>query len=281
MKKVIHNNKVCSINDFNISIFDRGLTLGSGIFETIMITKKSIPFLDYHWDRLITSGKITGIKIPFSKNELEKTIFELISHNDASAYELGVRLTITEGIAERGILAPDDIEPNFFITLFENVQNNLPWTAIISSVRRNEGSPTSMVKSISYMDNIFAKKEAAEKNANEAILLNNKGHIAEGAISNIFLVSKQGTLLTPRIEDGALPGVTRRTIIDNFSKDEVIEEKTITLNDLINAEEVFLTNALMGIKEITKIDSFFESKSNPKTTSLKNRFANLLKNGIG
>lgn len=102
--------------------------------------------------------------------------------------------------------------------------------------------------------NILAKKEALEQKYDEAILLNTSSNIADGAISNIFMV-KNNTIVTPPIHDGALPGVIRSILLKEFNQKFNFLEKTITSEDLLLSDEVFLTNALMGIKAVSKINN--------------------------
>lgn len=107
-------------------------------------------------------------------------------------------------------------------------------------------------------------------------MLNNKNYIAEGSISNLFLITKQGEVLTPPIKDGALPGVTRRLLIEELIPKSILKEQSITIDDLSKAKEVFLTNSLMGVKEVSTIDSIFTSNSFERTHELRNSYLELI-----
>lgn len=247
-KKLVPSTNPC------IGHNDRGFTLGHGLFETILVKNGTIPALSYHWQRLKISAELIDISLPFTLPQLEEMIKKLIQENHLQDKIAGTRITLTQGEAERGILAHQALKPNFLITAFECMSSpNKPFTALIVKTRKNEHSLTSKIKSISYLDNILAKKEAVEAGYDEAILLNSGGNIADGSTSNIFMVT--GTqIITPLITDGALPGVIRTILLEEFKTEFCFVEKTITPDELMLADEIFLTNALMGIKKVCQLN---------------------------
>lgn len=262
MPTIIFNKEIISANTPCIRHNDRGLTLGHGLFETILVKRNTIPALQYHWKRLEASVPILQINLPFSYDELEFMLRELIIKNHLKDKLAGARITITHGEAARGLLPAQNPEPNFLITVFEcATSNNNPYSALIVNTRKNEHSAAAKVKTISYIDNILAKQEAIHQGYDEAILLNTVSNIADGSISNIFMV-KDNQIITPPISDGALPGVIRAILLKEFSKDFFIAERSINPAALMLADEVFLTNALMGIKSVNKLnDKCFHSFS--------------------
>lgn len=268
MKYVNHNLKLIESETAKINIKDRGLKLGAGFFETILYTNRSFPAIQYHWSRLKTSADILSIALPFDETDLLKMLKELVLKNNAKNKTLGARLTITEGIAERSIIAPKDNQPTTLIELFPYSESTDSWSACIVETRRNEFNLTSRIKTTSYLDSILAKKEAVSKGFNEAILLNTKGFISECATSNIFFV-KNNQLVTPPISDGALPGTTRQIILDKLSKQFEIKVESVKPEDILLADEVFITNALMRIKPISKIDNKIFSTKNHITQLIK------------
>ena len=126
--------------------------------------------------------------------------------------------------------------------------------AVVSSVRRNETSPLSRIKSLNYLDNLLAREDARRHGADEAILLNTRGFVAEGSASNVFLV-QQGSLLTPGVESGALPGITRRVVLELVSAVglEPVESE-IEMSVFGDASEAFLTNSVVEIMPLTSLD---------------------------
>ncbi len=109
------------------------------------------------------------------------------------------------------------------------------------------------IKSLNYLDNILAKMAAVKAGAEEAVLLNSKGHVAEASAANIFLVTGRG-LATPRIADGALPGIMRQKVITLAEKLNItVEERIITAEELESAAEIFLTNSLIKIQPVNRL----------------------------
>lgn len=254
MSTIIFNDTVIPSDQACIKHNDRGLALGHGLFETILVKKGTIPLLDYHWKRVKTSAPIIGLKIPFSYTHLKSMIEVLIEKNELHNKIAGARLTITHGEAGRGILPSETRSPNFIISVFEYAHTmHSNYSALISSIRKNEHSPSCNIKSTSYLDNILAKQEAIDSSYNEAILLNTASNVADGAISNIFMV-KQNKIITPKLSDGALPGVIRSVLLTEFQHSFSIDEQSISMPELLDADEVFITNALMGIQPLHRIN---------------------------
>jgi len=277
MSHIIINGKKNKSNDPCISAYDRGFTLGHGLFETILINKGSIPLLEYHWNRLVTSIELIGIKLPFDLLELTNMINDLLHTNSLADVRVALRLTITDGISERGLLSNGNQEPTYILSMSQ-LPNSLTksMTATVVNTRRNEYSLSSRIKSISYLDNIIAKREAVSKGFDEAFLLNSISNLAEGAISNIFIV-KKNNVLTPPIIDGALPGVTRHIILNSLILDNIeVKEQHINTDMLLDADEVFITNALLGVKPIHMINNKLLSNefqvANLVSSSLKEQF---------
>ena len=254
MSTIIYNNKVVSSKDTCINHTDRGFTLGHGLFETILVKKGTFPALEYHWERLVSSAPILGIVLPFSYEELKSMLAALIIQNNLQDKLASARVTITHGEAARGLLPILSPNPNFIIAAFETeIPNDKPFSACIVNTRKNEHTAASKVKTISYMDNILAKQEAMKRGYDEAILLNTVSNVADGSISNVFIVKEQH-IFTPPVSDGALLGVVRAILMKEFFREFSIIEKSISPAEIKQADEIFLTNALMGIKPIHRLD---------------------------
>jgi branched-chain amino acid aminotransferase len=275
MSHIIFNGKMISSDTPCVNIHDRGFTLGHGLFETMLINNGTIPLLSNHWDRLMTSSCMLGIKIPFSYSDLQAMTVDIITKNQLSNCKGSLRLTVTDGVSERGILATGNPTPSFTLTsatLPANKRQSM--SATVVDTRRNELSIASRVKSISYLDNILARKEAVLKGADEAFLLNSKGFLAEGSISNVFIVNNK-IVSTPRIDDGALPGVVRHIILNKLNLNELtIKEEEISLEMLLNAEDVFITNALFGVMPINQMNDKKITNSSSITTLISKELIN-------
>ncbi|MBX9702814.1 MAG: aminotransferase class IV [Silvanigrellaceae bacterium] len=248
------NHKIVTLDSPCIRISDRGFSLGHGLFETILANKGTLPFLPYHWQRLQESASLIDIALPFCEQTLTTMIKELIFLNHLQNEQAIVRITLTHGEATRGLLPAEPPTSNFFITVFPMVPlADAPFTAMIVKTKKNEHSITSKIKSLSYLDNILAKQEAQKENYDEAILLNTASNVADGAISNVYLV-KNRQIMTPPISDGALPGVIRGFLLKELAAMFPIDEKSLSPNDFLAADEVFLTNSLIGVKAVKQLN---------------------------
>jgi branched-chain amino acid aminotransferase len=134
------------------------------------------------------------------------------------------------------------------------------------------------VKSLNCLDNLLAREEARRSGAGEALLLNTRGFIAEGAASNVFLV-RDGTLLTPGVEAGALPGITRQAVLELAGEDGIaVEEADVALPDLFGAGEAFLTNSVMEVMPLVSVDGrpVGTGRPGPLTERLARRYRDLV-----
>lgn len=252
---IIFNGKIVPTNHPCINYNDRSFTLGHGIFETILVNKSVIFAVDYHWRRFQTSARLIDIRIPFSYDEFITMLNEVIQINHLQNTIAGIRVTLSQGEAARGILAPTPITPNFVIMAFERALNGPPTLAgLIVQSRKNETAVSAKIKSTSYLDNILAKKEALAEGFDEAIFLNTVANLADGAVSNFFIVNNN-QIYTPRVEDGALPGVIRQILLDDSTTHFSISEQTISLAMLKQADEIFLTNVLIGVKSLHRLNN--------------------------
>ena len=243
--KCLLNGQLLDAAAAGIAATDRGFTLGDGLFETIRVRQGRMQRLPAHIARLTRGAQILGIPLP--DQELLKALERVRTANEL---EDGVlRLTLTRGSGPRGVLPPARPEPTLLITAAPMSPPPPPARLIIATItRRNEMSPLSGVKSLNYLDNILARQEAATRQADDAVLLNTQGRIAETSIANIFAVI-EGRLLTPPMRDGALPGVMRAAMLGQGAR-----EQTLQCEDLAGAEEVFLTSSL-GIRPVCVLEN--------------------------
>jgi branched-chain amino acid aminotransferase len=226
---------------------DRGFTLGDGVFETIAVRRGQAPRLVAHLARLRRGLEVIGLDLAQNDQTLVDWMNAVMSANSTTNAVL--RLTVSRGVGVRGIALPPSPLPTVIITASPLPPEPAPARVVVATTtRRNEASPLSRIKSLNYLDNILARKEAEEKGADDAVMLNTRGNVACATVANIFLLV-DGGLLTPPVADGALPGTARADVIALARA----EEKTVTREMLANASEVFLSNAL-GIRPVTHID---------------------------
>ena len=226
---------------------DRGFLLGDGIFETVAVINHKPLWLDDHVQRMAHAA--TELGIAFNAEGIFAGLTEVLKKSDAQCEVL--RITLSRGKAARG-LAGDGASPSLLITLDEFAAKNFfkPCRLKVSQVRRNEFAPSSRLKTLSYIDGIAAAREVAA-DAEDALMLNTSGHVASATVANIFALQGDA-LITPSLDQGILPGITRRVLLDNAKKLGLEPiERAIPLEDLVRADAVFLCNSLRFIRPVT------------------------------
>jgi branched-chain amino acid aminotransferase len=249
MKRLWHNRMLAK-GALALSSHDRGLTLGDGVFETLAVQDGVALWRFEHIERMRVSAEVTGI--PFPETEIENAI-DALSHRAKGHHVL--RLTLTRGEGGRG-LAGDIKRPTLIGTLapFDGQLRFQPVKLVTSTVRRNLHSPSSRMKTLSYMDNVLAAREAAAAGSDDALMLNSAGRVASSTIANIFL-EKDGTLMTPALTEGILPGVMRAAVIRAAKQSGIpVRERQVRPADAGNADGLFLSNSLRFVRPVAMLD---------------------------
>ncbi len=226
---------------------DRGLMLGDGLFETIAVTGGQAIWLNEHIARMSASAAALGISC--DEADMRVSIGKVLKRS--SALHEVLRITLTRGVTQRG-LAADAHHGSLLISLlpFDPTQQPQNLTLATSIIRRNETSPSSRHKTLSYIDNVAAAREVKGK-ADDALMLNTFGHVACSTVGNVFVL-KDGELITPRDDQGILQGITRAKIL-RYAAFKARQE-FMTVDDLYAADAVFLTNSLRLVTPVTKLD---------------------------
>jgi branched-chain amino acid aminotransferase len=200
MSLIWFDGGLCKRGDIDISPFNRGLTLGDGLFETILVVGGKALWPEEHLARMEASAKILGILFP--KDDLQAAMQQLQLACGLNAHVL--RLTLTRGATDRG-LGDDGGEPVVLATAvrFEDTLIGKPISLATASVTRNASSVASTHKTLSYVDSVVASREAETKEADGALMLNGAGHVASTAIGNLFLL-RGNELVTPSLDQGIL-----------------------------------------------------------------------------
>ena len=257
MEEIVYlNGSLVPLSQARLSPLDHGFLYGYGLFETMRAYSGHIFRLEAHLARLRRAAGALGMNLD-SLPDLGKALHDTLDANHLT--DARIRLTLSGG---QGEPIPDITtcpEPTVLITARDYTPHpdsvyREGFRVIVSSIRRNTRSPVSGLKSLSYLDNLLARREAKSAGAHEAIMLNEQGFVAEGSTSNIFLVSGN-TLFTPGEDSGILPGVTRGVVLElaRSARIEAIEKK-VALEELAAADEAFCTNSLIEIMPITRID---------------------------
>lgn len=248
------NGSLVPMEDARIDPSDRGFLLGDGIFETLAARKGRIVFADLHFDRLSRGANALGITLPYSIAELTSAITSLLSACDTTNQDrTAIRLTVTRGTGPRGLVPSPEAKSTVLITCFASPDLKETVSTIIATGRRNEFSPIANLKTLTYLDQILARREAAIAGTDDAILLNTQNKVACATAGNLFLWDSN-TLITPPLTDGCLDGTVRRKILDIASETNIAAfEESITPSTLANVESAFLTNSLVGLQPLHSI----------------------------
>ena len=242
------NGRLIKAKEARASIISPGFLYGEGLFETMRAYHGDIFALDRHIERLIRGARLLGLKLKWSKSKIKKAV--LITLKASGLNNAYVRLNLwkeDKGSSLACFVKRLQIYPLGFIKSGAK--------AVISDMRVNELSPLCRIKSFNFLLYRLARQKAQGKNADEAILLNSKGYVAEGAHSNIFIV-RGNCLITPSLESGCLAGITRSIVLELAQKESIdIKERLIKPRELFNADEAFLTNSLIEIMPIAKLDA--------------------------
>lgn len=241
-----------------VSVFDHGLLYGDGVFEGIRAYHGRVFRLGEHLDRLYESARSIAMEIPVSKDEMQEIVLETLRRNNLrDAY---IRLVVTRGVGDLGLDPRKCPKPTIFciaasIQLYPEELYQKGLEVITVSTRRNISTACNpRVKSLNYLNNIYAKIEANLAGVPEAIMLNAEGYVAEATGDNIFLV-KKGVLITPPAYVGILEGVTRNAVMDLARQKGIpVEEKLFTLHDVYTADECFLTGTAAEVIPTVKVD---------------------------
>jgi branched-chain amino acid aminotransferase len=275
------NGNQCPPEDATLSIFDHGVLYGDGVFEGIRFYNHNPLLINDHIERLFASANSIEITIPYTAAELISAMTDL--SEQASFSDGYIRLVVTRGIGPIG-LNPIGCGPaNIFIIATELTM--MPAQAvrdgintIIATTRRISSSALDpRIKSLNYLNNILAKQEANRAHADEAILLNDQNNVAEAVAENVFIVH-QGKLFTPPCDDGALNGITRKTILSLAQESGIpYEVSSIPEATLFTADEVFLSGTGAELIPVRSINgTLIPQCPGPVFTKLERLYADFI-----
>ncbi len=250
MRRVWFNGEIAA-GSIALDPRDRGLLLGDGIFETLLVLNRTPLWANMHLARMEGGAKELGLR--FARDAVDDAVAEILQHAPETHQVL--RITLTRGGSTRG-LGSNGGTPSLLITLdpFDPGLMFQPVTLATSTIRRNPTSPASRLKTLSYIDNIAAAREAAAKGMEDALMLNVPGAAACSTNANLFLM-KNGKLITPGRDQGILTGVTRQVVISAASQLGIAtEERAVMPDELLAADAVFLTNSLRFIRPVKSLD---------------------------
>lgn len=287
----------------SISIFDRGLLYGDAVFETLPVYNGRIFRLSDHWERLRQSAAAIRLTLPIrTATELQEDCQRLLAANscDPTGHQscpvscrvscFVLRVTFTRGYGKRGLAIRGSTNGNYIITCYptESPLRDDPHSNYNGNYNGNHNcdhqngvhlhvpvirkfSPLTFpthAKTANYINNILGLDEAMQSGADDCLLLNTDGAIAECSTSNIFFVIG-GRLSTPQLNTGAIAGVTRKVILEIAQKLGLcVEEATLTISELTNTTEAFITNSVSGIRPVRLISGLIDGSNSGSNSGL-------------
>lgn len=253
-----HNGELIALEQAKVSIFDHGLLYGDGIFEGLRFYNGQAFKARRHLKRLSESAKAIDLQLPYDDDALLQGLNAAIgayTHNEGY-----IRILVTRGEGNLGLDPKRCERANVFIVVTElelmSPERQAEGLSLITAAtRRVSGTGLdSRVKSLNYLHSILAKTEANHAGADDALLLNAQGLVAECSAANIFIV-KDGALYTPPCTDGALEGITRETVIElACSQGIAVHKQSLTQWDIYNADECFVTGSAARLISVATLD---------------------------
>jgi branched-subunit amino acid aminotransferase/4-amino-4-deoxychorismate lyase len=225
---------------------DRGFLLADGLFETVLWSGGALVAWREHLARLDAGCDVLGLPRP-EPDRLHAAAMAAIARACPRETRAAVRLTWTAGSGGRGLDRPSALAPRLTVSANPAPERTTPARLAISQIRRNEGSPTARVKSLAYLDNVLARREARRAGADEAIMLNTKGEVACAAAANLFWLEGD-RLITPALEVGVLAGIGRAAVLAVAGRLGIeTTEVRAPPGALAAARGLLLTNSLIGV----------------------------------
>src|SRR5437660_11986295 len=272
------DGKFYAEGEAKVSVFDHGLLYGDGIFEGIRFYNGRVFRLEEHLARLWDSARSICLEIPMTMREMTEAVLETIRQNHLrDGY---IRLLVTRGIGNLGLnptqcKCPSVIIIAATIALYHPDVYRKGLAIVTCATRRsNPAALNPAVKSLNYLNNVMARIEANLAGADEALMLNDAGNVAECTADNVFIV-KHGQIFTPPVASGALRGITRSVVFEIAAELGVkVRETDITRHDVFVADECFLTGTAAEIVPVVKADgrSIGNGKPGPVTARIIARF---------
>ena len=267
------NGVLTPAEDAKVSVFDSGFMQGIGLFETMRAYAGRVFRLERHLDRLANSARALGWAVVPDADDLAENVHQVLSA--ARAADTRVRLTVTTGSLHA---TDDEGPPRLTIVATASTGHAYPdecyatgVTVLVAECRQSAGDPTVGHKTTSYFARLASLRAAHAQGAMEALWLTPEDCLAEGAISNVFAVRHE-ELWTPPLDTPVLPGITRATVIELAAALEIpVREQPLTLDDARAADELFLTNSMMELMPVVRIER--EPIGNGKPGEITRRLA--------
>jgi len=277
-EKVFLNDKLVDMDKAGISVTDSGFLYGAGLFETMRSCNGVVFSLKDHLDRLFFSASALSIKT-YERKFITDAIYKVLKANKLTDARL--RLTLTNGPMSK---SEEERKPTLLIAATKLQPYPVEYykkgvLVVLCPFRQNTAEPTYGHKTTSYFSRMIGLQLAHQKRAAEALWFTVDSRLAEGCISNVFLV-KDSALYTPPIETPVLAGVARKTVCEIAIKKNIeLVEKNLYISDCLEADEIFLTNVIMQIMPVSSLEKHTvgDGKPGPETKKLRKYFDDVIK----
>jgi len=282
-EKVFLNDKLVDIDKARVSVSDMGFLYGAGLFETMRSHNGVVFCLKDHLDRLFFSAGSLSIEHGYDKKYITDAIYKLLKAN--SLADARLRLTLTGGPMSQ----PQEHKRATLLITAAELQPYPPEyyqkgvLVVLCPFRQNTAEPIYGHKTTNYLSRMIALKQAHEKRAAESLWFTVDNRLAEGCISNVFLI-KDSVLYTPLIRTPVLAGVARKTVCVIAVKNSIsLVEKDLGINDVLAADEMFLTNVIMQIMPVSSVEKHTvgDGKVGLMTRNLRKHFDEFVKSECG
>jgi len=277
-EQVFLNDKLVDIDKACISVTDSGFLYGAGLFETMRSHNGVVFALTDHLDRLFASAEALSINNTYDRQYITEAINKVLHTNKLTDARL--RLTLTNGpMAEI-----EEQRKSILLITATKLQSYPPEyytkgvTVVLCPFKQNPLDPVSGRKTISYFPRMIALNLAHQKRAAEALWFTVDNRLAEGCISNVFLV-KDSELFTPPVTTPVLAGVARKTVFRLADRNSIkLTEKDLSIDDVLGADEIFLTNVIMQVMPIIQVEKHIvgDGRVGPVTKKLHQSFEELV-----
>ena len=247
------NGEYLPLEQACVPVLDRGFIFGDGVYEVIPVYNRKVFRLEHHLQRLKNSMQAVRLNNPFTDAEWSEIINNVVERNDGG--DQSIYLQITRGVASRDHRFPDEVTPTVFVmsNLFVMVPREQLEHGVSAITLDDIRWQYCSIKSIALLPNILLRQQAVEQGAAEAILLRDN-EVTEGAASNVFIV-KDGVIITPPKTDCLLPGITRDLVVEQAHEHDMpVKEVIIKQDDLLAADEIWLTSSTKEILPVTQLN---------------------------
>lgn len=252
-------------DEVRISPFDMGMTVGDGVFETLLVRDGEVFAFSRHFARLQNSAALLGMEVP-EKEILREQASVLIQ---ARAVKRGrLRITLITGVPEDGFSRLLENQ-RVLMTLGKIAAKTTRAKVLLSQARRFSDAISSRAKTLSYGENVWALRAGHARGADEVLLANERGELCEGAMSNVFFL-KKGVWHTPPLSSGCLPGITRALVDEILAMgNSKCHHESVEIKDLGEIEEMVLTSSLRGVQPVDCLEGRRLDMSEGKKLALR------------